>query len=92
MFPAVTNVPEFLYSLYEQQLSYSTIITARSALTSYLMNTDLRDTPYMHGLYSSVHQSPDTEIFRDLGDFSIVLAFTKKWHPLNTLSLKDLTH
>ncbi len=63
MLPAVTDVFEFLYSLYEQELSYFTINTARSDLTSYLMNTNLRDTLYMvstHGLYSStqsVYQS-----------------------------------
>ncbi len=56
MLPTVTDVLEFLYSLYEHELSYSTINTARSALTSYLMNTNLRDTPYT-GLYSSVYQS-----------------------------------
>jgi integrase len=100
MLPTVTDVLEFLYSLYEHELSYSTINTARSALTSYLMNTNLRDTPYtvsthpfinrfMKGVFNSRKPTPK---YSETWDVNIVLGFIKKWYPLNTLSLKDLTY
>ena len=38
MRPTVNKVVDFLYTLYVQELSYSTINTARSALASYLMD------------------------------------------------------
>ena len=100
MLPAVTDVLEFLYSLYEQELSYSTINTARSALTSYLMNTNLRDAPYtvsthpfinrfMKGVFNSRKPTPK---YSETWDVNIVLGFIKRWYQLNTLSLKDLTY
>ncbi len=100
MLPAVTDVLEFLYSLYEQELSYSTTNTARSAFTSYLMNTDLRDTPctvsthpfinrFMKRAFNSRKPTPK---YSETWDVNIVLGFIKKWYPLNALSLKDLTY
>ena len=83
MLPAVTDALEFLYSLCEQELSYPTINTARSALTSYLMNTNPRDTPYtvsthpfinrfMKGVFNS--RKPTLK-YSETWDVNIVLDF-----------------
>ena len=46
MLLSVNDVLTFLFCLYDQQLSYSTINTARSALSSYLMDAKFTETRY----------------------------------------------
>ena len=46
MRPTVNKVLDFLHTLYVQELSYSTINTARSALASYLMDIKFTGTDY----------------------------------------------
>jgi hypothetical protein len=46
MRPTVNNVLNFLHTLYAQDLSYSTINTARSALSGYLLDITFSGTNY----------------------------------------------
>ena len=98
--PSVTSILEFLHPLYEQDLSYSTINTARSALNCYLMHAHLHSTnhtisthpfvtQYMKGVFNS---RTLTSKYSDTWDVNIVLDFIKKWHLLPTLALKHLTY
>ena len=79
---------EFLHTLYEQDRSYSTINTARSALNCYLMDAHLHSTNhtisahpfvtrYMKGVFNSRTPTPK---YSDTWDVNIVLDFIKKWH------------
>ena len=67
--PSLTSVLDFLHTLYAQDLSYSTINTARSALNCYLMDAHLHSTNhtvsthpfvtrYMKGVFNSRTPTP----------------------------------
>ena len=98
--PSVTHVLEFLQTLYERDLSYSTINTARAALNCYLLDHKLHNTPYtlsthpfvnryMKGVFNSRTPTPK---YSDTWDVKIVLDFIKNWHPLTDLALKHVTY
>ena len=98
--PSVTSVLEFLHSFYEQELSYSTINTARSAINCYLMDANLHSTNhtisthpfvtrYMKGVFNSRTPTPK---YSDTWDVNIVLDFIKEWQVLPTLPLKHVTY
>ena len=98
--PSVTHVLEFLQMLYERDLSYSTINTARAALNCYLLDHKLHNTPstlsthpfvnrYMKGVFNSRTPTPK---YSDTWDVKIVLDFIKNWHPLTDLALKHVTY
>ena len=98
--PSVTHVLQFLQMLYERDLSYSTINTARAALNCYLLDHKLHNTPYtlsthpfvnryMKGVFNS--RTPTLK-YSDTWDVKIVLDFIKNWHPLTDLALKHMTY
>ena len=94
------HVLDFLHTLFVQDLSYSTINTARSALNCYLMDTNLDNSTYtvsthpcvnryMKGVFNSRTPTPK---YSDIWDVNIVLDFIKQWYPLSGLSLKFVTY
>lgn len=98
MDPISSNVTEginFLAELYDDGLSYSSINTARSALSTLMQ---LQDGEYfgnntlvsrfMKGVFV---QRPALPRYKEIWDVSVVLRFVKKWHPLKELDLKLLT-
>ena len=97
MRPTVNKVLDFLHTLYVQDLSYSTINTARSATASSLldvkfMGTDytMSDHPllvrYMKGVFNSRKPTPK---YSETWDVNQVLTYIKKLYPLDQLTLKD---
>ena len=99
MRPTVNKVLDFLHTLYVQDLSYSTINTARSAIASSLldvkfMGTDytMSDHPllvrYMKGVFNSQKPTPK---YSETWDVNQVLTYIKKLYPLDQLTLKDLS-
>ena len=99
MQPIVNDVLEFLHDLYKKGLSYSTINTARSALSNYLMGTTLSGTNYtvsshplviryMKGVFNSRKPVPK---YSETWDVNVVLHHLSLMYPLEKLSLKELT-
>ncbi len=97
MRPTVNNVLNFLHTLYAQDLSYSTINTARSALSACLLDTTFSGTNYtitnhplliryMKGVFNSRKPTPN---YSETWDVNIVLNYLAKLFPLDNLSLKD---
>ncbi len=97
MRPTVNNVLNFLHTLYAQDLSYSTINTARSALSACLLDTTFSGTNYtitnhplliryMKGVFNSRKPTPK---YSETWDVNIVLNYLAKLFPLDNLSLKD---
>ena len=86
---------QFLMSLYNQGLTYSTINTARSAL-SLILNIDgphpFGSHPlvsrFLKGIYET--RKPQAK-YKTIWDVAIVLKHLKTLQPLDELSLKDLT-
>jgi hypothetical protein len=93
----VNNVLNFLHTLYAQDLSYSTIKTARSVLSGYLLDTTFSSTNYtmtnhpllvryMKGVFNSRKPTPK---YSETWDVNVVLNYLEKLFPLDKLSLKD---
>lgn len=93
--PTVNDVLLFLHTLYGQELSYSTLNTARSALSTLLTNnsTGNYNSPtthpfiirYLKGVFNLRKPTPR---YSETWDVSLVLDNMKRLHPLATLSLK----
>lgn len=82
-------------ALHSQGLSYSSINTARSALTSILkldncdnFGTHPLVTRFMKGIYELIKPKPK---YNQIWDVSQVLDYLKTLYPLEKLSLKELT-
>ena len=97
--PNVTHVLTFLHQFHNRKLSYSTINTARSALSSYLMGFQFPGTTYtvsthpfvvryLKGVFNC--QKP-TSRYHETWDVTPVLNYIASLYPLEPLSLKDLT-
>ena len=93
----VNCVLEFLGDLFnKEQLSYSAINTARSALSSFLVLTDATFTVGNHPLISrllkgSFHLRPPKPRYDATWDVNIVFNYLRKMSPVTRLSLKQLT-
>jgi len=97
--PTVTYILRFLHTLYQQDLSYSTLNTARSALSTLLMQHSsygyhcLTTHPliirYMKGIFNSRKPTPK---YSETWNVNLVLDHLKTLHPLTDLSLKALSH
>ena len=97
--PTVIDILRFLHTLYRQDLSYSTINTARSALSTLLMQHSsynhhcLTTHPfiirYMKGVFNSRKPTPK---YSETWNVNLVLDRLKALHPLADLSLKALSH
>ena len=92
---SLNNILDFLTHLYESKLSYSSINTARSALSALGLMVDnilVGQHPlvvrFMKGLYNL--RPPKTRNVC-VWDVSVVLLYLKKLSPVNMLSLKELT-
>ena len=99
MRPSVNDVLKFLHSLYVNGLSYSTLNTARSALSSYLMEQGLSDSNhtvanhpfivrYLKGVFSCSKPSPR---YQETWDINPVLTYIESLYPLEKLTLKELS-
>ena len=85
----------FLSELYQEGLSYSSINTARSALSAVIsisgnMNfgNNAMVTRFMRGVFCS---RPSLPRYSEIWDVSLVLNYIKKWQPLADIDLKTLT-
>lgn len=98
--PSVSDVLKFLHTFRVNQLSYSTINTARSALSSYLMGYQfpgchytVANHPfivrYLKGVFNCCKPAPR---YQETWDVKPVLEYLELLHPLDKLSLKELTH
>ena len=85
---------KFLTLLYEEGLSYSSINTARSAVSSLswtkekTLGNHVLITKLMKGIFNLRPSIPKTKVTWDTG---MVLQFLKKWHPAKNLSLRQLS-
>ncbi|XP_068726484.1 uncharacterized protein [Montipora capricornis] len=93
--PPISDALEFLMGLYAQGLGYSTLNTARSALSSILRISDCQNfgshslvVRFMKGVFETRKQKPK---YDDIWDASKVLNYHSTLHPVKELSLKDLT-
>ena len=96
--PKMSEAVEFLMTLHSQGLSYSSINTARSALSSILklencdnFGTHPLVTRFMKGIYELIKPKPK---YNQIWDVSQVLDYLKTFktlYPLEKLSLKELT-
>ena len=93
--PPVTVVLEFLVSLHEKGLTYTTINTARSAISAVTIpksNMTVGSHPlvsrFMKGVYKD---SPPTPRYRSTWDVKPVLTYLSSLHPPEKLDLKLLT-
>ena len=100
MLPSVNDALEFLHTLYEQDLSYSTLNTAKSALNCYLLTASPHNSSftvpnhpyinrYMKGVFNCRTPTPR---YSERWDVNVVLDFIRTWHPLHNLSLKFITY
>ena len=93
--PLVVDVLDFLTELYEKGFTYSAINTARSALSSFVQLDDgssIGKNPLISRLLKGVFQSraPKPK-YTEVWDVQIVLSYLKTLHPVELLSLKDLS-
>ena len=93
--PPLNTVLDFLVSLHEQGLSYTTINTARSALSAVILPTDnvnIGSHPivsrFMKGIYKS---NPPMPRYRTTWDVNQVLSYLSSLSKPTELSLKSLT-
>lgn len=93
--PQISEALQFLMYLYNQGLSYSTINTARSALSSILnirgshhFGSHPLVTRFLKGIYETRKPQPK---YKTIWDVATVLKYLKSLWPLEQLSLKDLT-
>lgn len=91
----LSEVLEFLTSLFESGLSYSALNTARSALSATGIMLDgfvAGNHPviirYMKGVFN---QRPSTSRYSQFWDVAVVLRYLQKLSPIKNLSLKMLT-
>ena len=97
--PAVTDILRFLHTLYQQDVSYSTLNTACSALSTLLMNHSIGShnpitthpfvIRYMKGILNSRKPTPK---YSETWDVNLVLDHLKTLHLLTELSLTVHSH
>ena len=91
--PSVNQVLDFLAELFESGLQYSTVNTARSALSTFLTvdNVQIGCHPLLKRFMKGVYEErPTLPRYGRTWDVSIVLELLKR-SPLDNLSLKRLT-
>ena len=93
--PPISDALEFLMGLYAQGLGYSTLKTARSALSSILRISDCQNfgshplvVRFMKGVFETRKPKPK---YDDIWDASKVLNYLTTLYPVKELPLKDLT-
>ena len=93
--PPLTAVLDFLVTLHDKGLSYTTINTARSAISACTVprnNTAIGSHPlisrFMKGIFKG---SPPTPRYQSTWDVKPVLTYLSSLHPVEKLELKTLT-
>ena len=93
--PPISDAVEFLMGLYAQGLGYSTLNTARSALSFIFPISDCHNfgsrplvVRFMKGVFETRKPKPK---YDDIWDASKVLNYLSTLHPVKELPLKDLT-
>ena len=93
--PPVGAVLDFLSELFDQGLTYSAINCARSALSSYVSLDDgsvVGQNPLVCRLLKGVFQSrPPKPKYTEVWDVQVVLTYLATLHPVESLTLKQLT-
>lgn len=92
--PSVTDVIQFLTTLFEKNLSYSSLNTARSALSTIITvdGMSIGNHPLVVRFLKGVFNlRPPVLRYREVWDVSIVLRFLKTLSPVSSLSLKNLS-
>ena len=94
--PPLREALQFLLGLFNQGLSYSTLNTARSALSTIVtidgggsFGSNQIVTRFMKGVFESRRPKPK---YDKIWDVSVVLKHLSSLYPNEALSLKDLTH
>ena len=98
--PSVSDVLQFLHIFRVNQLSYSTINTARSALSSYRMGYQFSGchytvvnhpfiVRYLKGVFNCCKPAPR---YQETWNVKSILEYLELLHPLDKLYLKELTH
>jgi hypothetical protein len=94
--PPVASVLDFLTELYHKGLKHSSINTARSALSTFILSADgkpIGQHPLVSRLLKGIYQvRPNTPKYRCIWDVNIVLRYLAQLHPLKKLSLRELTY
>ena len=94
--PALQNVPlvlDFLKHLLDQGLSYSSINTARSALSSIFPTPPIGEHPLVVRFLRGVYQiKPNIPKYVATWDVAVVLKYLEKLSPVKYLSLAQLSH
>ena len=92
---SVIDGVNFLSELFYEGLSYSSINTARSALSTIMTMSGKSNfgniimvTRFMRGVFSL---RPSLPRYSEIWDVSMVLNHIKKWQPLEDIDLKTLT-
>merc|ERR1739838_1146216 len=87
---------EFCTHLYEKGLAYSTINTARCALSAYVHKLDGvtvgKHPDICRHLKGVANGRPPGYRYTHAWDVDIVLSLLKRWHPLETLTYKQLAY
>lgn len=90
--PTVNETLEFLMKLYQEGLSYSTLNTARSALSTVVDIEDFGKNPivtrFMKGIFELRKPTPR---YSAIWDVSVVLCYLSGLYPYESLTLRDLT-
>ena len=92
--PSVTDVIQFLTTLFEKNLSYSSLNTARSALSPIITvdGMSIGNHPLVVRFLKGVFNlRPSVPRYKEVWDVSIVLRFLKTLSPVSSLSLKNLS-
>ena len=89
----VKNCLEFLVYIYKKKkCSYSTLNTARSALSCLFDTPAMGETPIIKRFMRSIYLSnPSKPRYTEIWDVSIVLKYLERKSPAHMLTLKDLT-
>ena len=95
----MTDILQFLHALYQQNLSYSTLNTARSALSTLFLSSSTDNhhpitthpfiTRYMKGIFNSRKPTPK---YSETWNVNLVLDHLKPLYPLADISLKAHSH
>lgn len=94
--PSVSNILQYLYELYLSGVGYSVINTAKSALSSVIIDLNgfqLGKHPlvlkFMRGIYKL---RPPTARYQVTWDADVILSLLKSWPQTSELCLKRLSH
>ena len=90
--PSINNILDFLFELYNSGFSYSTLNTARSALSTVVNIPDFSTNAIVNRFMKGVFElRKPTSKYSSIWDVYVVLNYLSKQYPNESLSLIDLT-